>query len=197
VRNHIGRKRRDTGFSLAELLVFMALLGVTLTMAYAVSQVVTAGQRTADRETQKAREITYPMTRMSEILVQNSSIEAAPTAYSLSVRTDQDLDNRQEQHNFTIVTSGGETFIQHSSFNLNALGARIIPARFIHQYGSGITNTMAGVALFRYFNASGVEIAQMGAVPTEARSVRITILSTVDGTTISDSVYVVFRNRDI
>lgn len=197
MRNRTSLDRRDTGFSLAELLVFMALFGAILAMAYAVSQVITAGQRTADRETFKAQQITYPMTRMSEILIQNSTIEAGPTAYSLSVRTDQDLDNRLEQHSFSIVTSGGETFIQHLSFDLDVSGARILPARFSHRYGSRITNADAGVALFRYFDASGVEITQMGEVPTRARSVRVTIRSTVDGRTISDSVDAVFRNRDI
>lgn len=197
MRDRTRFERRDTGFSLAELLAFMALLGVTLAMAYAVSQVVTTGQGIADRETFKAREITYPMTRMSEILIQNSAIEAAPTSMAVSVRTDQNLDNRLEQHNFSIVTSGGETFIQHTSFDLDATGARILPSRFTHRYGSGITNAEARVALFRYFDALGAEIVQMAEVPTRARRVRITIRSTVEGRTISDSVDVSFRNRDI
>jgi len=197
VRDRPRLERRETGFSLAELLVFMALLGVVLTMAYAVSQAITTGQGIADRETFKAREITYPITRMSEILIQNSIIEPGPTAYSLSVRTDQDLNNMHEQHNFSIVTAGGDTFIQHTSFNLDVAGTRILPARFVHRHGSRITNAEAGVALFRYFDASGVEITQMGDVPTRARSVRITIRSTVEGRTISDSVDIVFRNRDM
>jgi len=191
--------RRDAGFSLAELLVFMALLGVVLTLAYSISQAISAGQRNADMQTGLARSITYPMTRMSEILVQNARIESVPaaSAQTLSVRTDQDLNDLQEQHNFSIVTADGDTFIEHSSFRLTAAGARVLPARFVNRYGPGITNVSGGVPLFRYFNAAGVEITDMTKVIAEARSVQITIRAQVNGRPIQDSVRVTFRNRDI
>ncbi|MCL4554397.1 MAG: prepilin-type N-terminal cleavage/methylation domain-containing protein [Actinobacteria bacterium] len=191
---------RESGFSLAELLVFMALLGVILTMAFTVAQVVSAGQRTADRETYQARAITYPMSRMSEILIQNTTIEVnpAPTPYSLSVRTDQNLDDIPEQHNFRIITIAGETYIEHVSYNMTAAGVRITPARLRNTYGPGITNLQDGVPLFTYY-PSGTEpqaITDMGLVRGQARSVRVTIQARNDDRTITDSVVVVFRNRD-
>lgn len=188
----------EEGFSLAELLVSLALLGAVLGVAYAVADVVRAGQRVADRDAQLARAITYPMTRMSEILIQNTRIEAvpAPTGYALSVRTDQNVDDQQEQHNFRLVTAGGDTYIEQSSFLMTAAGDRVHPARYVHQLGTNITNVADAILLFRYYDTSGVELTNMGQVPHNARSVRITIRATVDGRPVTESVMVSFRNRE-
>ncbi len=181
-------------------MVSLALLGVVLGVGYSISQVVSLGQRNADREAQLAREITYPLTRMSEILMQNTRIEAspAPTGTTLSVRTDQDLDDVQEQHNFSLGAAGGDTFIEQQVFLLNSAGVRVLPARFVARWGTRVTNADPGapLPLFRYFNASGERIDDMSQVPDAARSVEITIRSTVDGRSVQESVRVVFRNRD-
>ena len=188
----------DDGLTLTELVVSLALLGVVLGVAYGVYGAIAAGQTVSDREAQLAREITYPMTRMSEIVMQNSRIDVnpAPTGYTLSVRTDQNMDDVQEQHNFRLVTAGGDTYIEQTSFLLNAQGSRITPARFIHRLGTSITNTAEGIPLFRYYDAGGRKIEDMSLVPGSARSVRITIRATVAGRTITESVTVLFRNRD-
>lgn len=198
MRWHRTHTRADDGFSLTELIVSLALLGVVLALAYSIFQVISIGQRNADREAQLAQNITYPLTRMSEILMQNTRIEVspAPTGLALSVRTDQDLNDVQEQHSFRLVTVGGDTYIEHQSFMLNAAGTRVLPARFVHRWGTGITNGPAGVPLFRYYDASGAEITDMTRVVMDARSVRITIRATVNGRNVEDSVHAAFRNRD-
>ncbi|MBS3974912.1 MAG: prepilin-type N-terminal cleavage/methylation domain-containing protein [Actinobacteria bacterium] len=190
--------RKDDGFSLTELIVSLTLLGFVLALAYSISQVVSIGQRNADRQSLVAREITYPLTRISEILIQNHRIEVspAPTGMTLSVRTDQDLNDQQEQHNFRLVTEGGDTYIEQQVFLLNSSGVRVLPVQRVARWGTRVTNVDAGVPLFRYFDASGAPIADMSRVPDAARSVEITIRSTVDGRVVQDSVRAAFRNRD-
>ena len=189
---------KDDGFSLTELIVSLTLLGFVLALGYSISQVVSIGQRNADRESQLSREITYPLTRISEILIQNARIEVspAPTGMTLSVRTDQDLNDEQEQHNFQLVTAGGDTYIEQQVFLLNTSGVRVLPARRVARWGTRVTNVDANVPLFRYFDASGALITDMTRVPNDARSVEITIRSTVDGRVVQDSVRAAFRNRD-
>jgi len=198
MRSRCSQVRKDDGFSLTELIVSLTLLGFVLALGYSISQVVSIGQRNADRESLVAREITYPLTRISEILIQNHRVEAspAPTGMVLSVRTDQDLDNVQEQHNFQLVTAGGDTYIEQRVFLLNASGARVLPVRHVARWGTRVTNVDAGVSLFRYFDASGAPITDMSRVSDTARSVEITIRSTVDGRVVQDSVRAAFRNRD-
>lgn len=197
IRRAIHLLTDDEGFTLAELMVSLVLLVVVLAVAFQVSSVVRAGQRLSDREAQIATAITYPMSRMSEILMQNTRLDVmpAPTGYVLSVRTDQDVNDVQEQHNFRLVTAGGDTYIEHSSYLLDASGVRVLPARFVYRLGTGITNATAAVPLFKYYNAAGVELTDMSTVPGSARKALVTIRATVDGRSVTESVMVSFRNR--
>jgi len=193
------RASTDRGFTLTELMVFMALLGVVLTLAYSLSQAISAAQRSADRHTGIARTINYPMTRMSEIIMQNLSIAQAPApgAMTLSVVTDQDLNDVQERHGFSIATVGGVRVLQQTTVNLNAAGVPVGAARVNNTMAPGITNAQDGVPVFRYFNATGTEITDMLAVPDDARSIQITIRATIDGRAVQESIMVRFRNRDM
>ena len=189
----------DEGFSLSELIVFLALLGIVLAAAYGVSSAITASRTVSDRQSGLAKAIAYPLSRMSEIIMQNARIEAnpAPGPYQLSVRTDQNVDDIQEQHNFTVASSSGDTYVQQAAYKLNASGGRLSPPIYIHTLGTGITNTVSpGEPMFRYYDADGVEITDMLQVPGKARSILVTVRAVVDGQTISESNMVMFRNRD-
>lgn len=179
-------------------MVSLALLVVVLGVAFEVSSAVRASQRVSDREAQMATAITYPMSRMSEILMQNARIDVvpAPSGRAISVRTDQDLDNVQEQHNFSLVTTQGATYIEHSKYLLSATGDRILPARYVYALGKDIANDDA-LPLFRYYDAEGNELTgmDMPSVPGRARAVRVTIRATIDSRSITESVTVSFRNR--
>jgi hypothetical protein len=192
------RARGSEGFTLAEFLIFLVLMGVVLGIAYMLMSTLTAGRKSSDRDAEFSRAISTPMSRMSEIILQNTRIEAnpAPGPYQLSVRTDQNVDDVQEQHNYTIVDDGQDTYIQVVSYTMTAAGGRVTPARFTHQLGSGITNLDSPeLPLFRYYDADGNEITDMLRVPGEARSVVITIRATSGEWTMEQSQRVLFRNR--
>ncbi len=189
----------DAGVTMAELLVGLVLFGVVLGTAYSVAFTVNRSQQQATAEAERAQAVTYPLTRMGEIIQQNVRIDTNPMPgpYSLTLRTDQNVDDNQELHTFRVVAyPNGESQVEHRSHMIGLSGQVVVPARFVSRLGRRITNVSGNVPMFRYFDAAGAEITTLAQIPDSARSVVVTVRATADGKTLTESSRIIFRNRD-
>lgn len=193
---------RDAGFTLAELLVVVSLLGLILAAAYTIAYAVQVGQRNASREASLARAVTQPLYTMEKILVQNKAISGTATTgytlsgYQLRVLTDQNADDVLEERTFSAVQDAdGNGYIDITTYNLDASMNRVGGARQDGHIAFDNANLADGVPLFVYLDASGTEITDMGQVQQRCRSVRVQLRVIVDGAHETHMDTITFRNR--
>lgn len=197
------RLRDDGGFTLAEMLVVMALLGIAIGAAYMFLQAANAGQAVADREATLSRAVALPLQVMEKLIVQNSSIDPIATAnyqlspYQLRISTDRDGNDVLEQHTFTAVRDAatGQGYVDLVTYLTDSSGATVGAAQNSGHIAFDNANIRDSVPLFRYYDKDGVEITDMGAVSVQARSVTIQLAVTADGRTETHVDTVQFRNR--
>ena len=190
----------DAGHTLTELLVVLSLLGITLGAAYMFVYSARAQQAGSDREAKLSRAVSMPLLTMERLLVQNSAIDPlmSPSHYSVTIITDQNYEDALlEQHTFVAVRDAttGAGYVDSISYFVNAAGARVGAAKQNGHIAYDNSNLADGVPLFLYYDKDGVEITDMGAVSSRARSIVVQIRTTVDGKSETHADTVTFRNR--
>lgn len=189
---------RDAGFTLSELLVVISLMGIVLAAAYMFVYAAQASQKGIDREATLARSVSQPLLTMERLIVQNAAIDPnlVPTGNRLTVLTDQNADNVLEQHTFTAVEdANGQGYVDLLTYLVDSNGARVGSPKQNGHIALNNANIRDNVPLFRYYDAEGVEITDMGAVSFNARRVDVQMRISVAGPseTHTDTIY--FRNR--
>jgi prepilin-type N-terminal cleavage/methylation domain-containing protein len=182
----------DRGFTLAELIVVMGLLGVVLAVVYGSMFAMVQASRASDRQARFSNEVSSPLLVIDKVLVQNNSIEQA-SPYRIVVLTDRDLNNKMERTTIEATTAGR---LRYRVEELNA--QRTLVERVIQDWtiSENNVNVAQGQPLFRYFAQDpNVEITAMGEVASDARSVLVNIVSMHGDRTISDSRRMQFRLR--
>lgn len=181
----------DEGFSLAELLVVIALMGMVLAVAYNVNALVSRASAQNEREAWFGAEVRTPLAYFDKLLMQNAEIEGVSGDYMISFFTDVDLDDVRERN--VIQAENGVLSLTRwhvSGANVN-VGAPIQSITF----STNNANEAEGVPLFTYLDTEGVVIADPDNYAGSARSIRTTIVVDYDGEVFSDSRVSFLRNR--
>ena len=188
------RLAQDEGFSLSELIVVIGLLGVILAAAYLSYSVAANGSRAADRESMTAREIAAPMLECERLLIQQHNILTGslesrivnPGPYLVAFNTDRDHDSHIES---TIIeaTSDGRLVISQSETAEHGLQAVV--------WSTENHNRAANIPLLTFYDGAGSVIADNNAIASDARAVKVTIVTEYEGQQYSDSRTISFRNR--
>jgi prepilin-type N-terminal cleavage/methylation domain-containing protein len=180
---------RDEGYTLAELLVVLALLGLVVGAAFTLLGLVNTGTALSSRQAWMSREIGFPLEHLERLLTQQAPPMNAVGPYVCEIRTDQDRDNHYEIHRFEATIDG--RLIQTTSEEVD----RPTPQETVWS-----TNNMnLGVAqpLFVFYDADGKDMSGETEIRIKqyAMSVKVTIAAEHDGEIITDSRHVYFRNR--
>lgn len=185
-----GQLHSDDGFTLTEMTVVVVLLTMILGVAYLGFDVVRQGSDSSDRQAYLSQSIGYPLDYMERILIQNYGFESAypgTTNYRVAVLTDRDNDGHPERTIFEATSDGRLTATTSEEVD------RPTPSVFvISEHNSNVAET---TLLFRYYDGNGDEITNLANVGSLARSMTMTIATTYDGQSFSDTRRVFFRNR--
>lgn len=179
---------RDDGFTLTELIVVTALLGVILAIAYGGFQVTARGSAMSDRQAQVSREIGRPLLFAERVLTQAFNFTTAyPGITPNRCAFDVDQDGNGYAERYVIEVVGTQLRV-----TTEVEGGR---PRSTAVWSESNANLASGQPLFTYYDADGVPITTMSEVPADVRSMTMTLVIDVEGTTISDSRTMFLRNR--
>lgn len=184
----------DDGFSLSELIVVLGLLVIIMGAAYLSYSVAANGSRTADRESMTAREIGVPLLECERLLIQQHNILTGslesrivnPGPYLVAFNTDRDHDSHIES-NIIEATADGRLVISRSETSEHGLEPTV--------WSTENHNHEAGIPLFTFYDGTGAVITSNNAIASDARSVKITIVTEYEDRQYSDSRTISFRNR--
>ncbi len=180
----------ESGFTLTELLVVVVLLSAILGAAWLGFQVAQNGSKASDRQSYISHEVGFPLDYMERILIQNYGFDntyPGTTAYRVAALTDRDNDGHPEKYIFE-ATSSGQLKVTTSE-EVDS------PTPKVYVISAHNSNVAQGKPLFHFYDGNRNEITNMGNVDSQARSMTMTIVTTYDSQTFSDTRRVFFRNR--
>lgn len=188
----------DRGFTLAELMVVVALLGFVLAAAWAVYNLARQGSDQAINDAWLSREIGQPLEYAERIYMQQLDISFTDSMnvvrdprWWCKATTDRDHDDLLETYIFE-ATAAGTVLVTSSE-------ASDSPTPRVATWSeSNVNQTLSTpVAMFQYYEADGDEIpwTNRDQIRQYAASMRITILASRDGELVRDSRRVYFRNQ--
>lgn len=189
--------RRDEGYSIAELMMTLAIMGVVVSAAYALLHLAGVSAQQSDRQAWMASEIGKPLDAFERSFMQQAPLMPAAEGQTCTIRTDQDRDNHYEYHRYTATADGllTETFWEDVDS----------PTGRDRVWSRANANVVAGVPLFTYYDQYGEDITlqedgvtheyNLPEIQVYADSIVITIVTTHEGQQYSDSRRVYFRNQ--
>ncbi len=183
-------RHSEAGFSLTELIVVMALLGVILAISYGGLQVVYSAHDVSNRQALFAREVGAPLLTFEEIISQAVSVEN-PGPYAITVLTDRDNDNVVERHTVQITTAGTVTHREWLT-NDSRVNTTLVNEWLWSEHNA---NQSDAIPTFNYYAADGSEITNMGVAASSAKTIEVTLLVEYEGRQFSNSRTVLLRNR--
>ncbi len=185
------RLHEEGGYTLSELLVVLALLGLIVSAAFTLLGLVNRGTAQSSREAWLSREIGFPLEHMERLLTQQAPPMTAVGPYVCEIRTDQDRDNHYEIYRFEATTDG--RLIQTFTEQVDS------PTPRETVWSTSNMNRDAGVSqpLFVYYDADGKDMTGETEIRIKqyAMSVKVTVAAEHDGEVVTDSRHVYFRNR--
>lgn len=184
----------DAGYSLAELVAALGLLGIILGVAWLGFSVSLNGTKTSDRQAWFSREVGAPLEQAEKVLMQQYRIDntyPGVTPYRILVNTDRDNDDNRED--WELVATADHRFVITNSEIRQDGTYETSPKEYT--WSSHNYNIAAGVPLLRFYDSSGNEITSMGDVSGNAARVVVTIVTEYDGKRFQDSRTITFRNQ--
>lgn len=179
----------DRGFTVMELFIALGLLGVVLAAIYAASGAIMKGGTVNQTQAVFAKETGEGVRIVEKYLMQVVKIESAGD-YSCTFLTDHNLDSLPERVRVT-ATSDGKLRLE--VWRTNALQVNVSLASDT-VFSEHVVNVARGMPLLTYYDTSGEVIADMNQVPTEARSVRLALLLSYNGSDHQATKTIFMRN---
>ena len=186
----------EWGFTLAEMTVVLALIGVVIGVGFAGMRAVYGGQAVSDRQAWAAREIGAPLGTIEKVLTQNIKLESA-TPYSVTVLVDRPRQvggslefDHLERHVISATSAGGITELVYSTdiYRQNVELLRTV------NWSTHNANVARSSPLFSFFDANGASITATAA-PVWGRRTLVRIVTMRDGRAYEGTRTVFFRNR--
>lgn len=183
----------DDGFSLSELLVVIALMGIVLSGAWALFRLASMGAAQSSQQAWISREVGQPLENAERAFSQQSPPLQEVDRYFCTIRTDQDRDDLYEVHRFEATTDGRLIVRYHEELP----SPTAVPVTQTRVWSRHNANRTAGIPLFTYLDANGADISTTSAanIKQKAMSVIVTIVTVHEGKQYSDSRQVFFRNQ--
>lgn len=183
------RRASEDGFSVTELLVTLALIGVLLTAVYFTYSAIGLGNKVALRQASFSYDINEPLQVMDKALSQNKTIEngggLVSDGYTITIRSPQNpVTNVSKRQVYSANADG--TLTEHR-YEITAGG--VVTDKGTHVLSNANSNRVKG-PMFKYLDSSGNTTTTVG-----ARAVLIEIWVTSDGKSYSGTRQVYFRNR--
>jgi len=201
-------RRHDSaaaGFTLSEVLVVLALLGLVLAAAWSGMLVINRSAAVNERNASAAKDLSEPLEQISKALMQNNMISSSdikgsnPTgADTISVWTNPTLGAHPELDTFMTVPGGDDGQYQ-------LLWRRWVTTSDMKTIESSNTwvmsysnaNKTVNVPMFTYYDASGTVLTAAENIPSSTRYVVVRIVAALPGgSTVEASRTVYFRNRN-
>jgi prepilin-type N-terminal cleavage/methylation domain-containing protein len=185
--------RNDEGFSLSELLVVLALMGLVLAGSWALFRLTSIGVTQSNQQAWISREIGQPLERLERSFSQQSPpiLEIGP--YVCKIRTDSDRDNFFEVHRYEATTDGK---LVEAYYEENGIPSYVYTAQ-MRKLSDFNSNRATNTPLFTYLDSAGKDISGTGAVNIQqtASSIVVTVVTVHEGKQYSDSRQIYFRNK--
>ncbi|MDZ4169138.1 MAG: prepilin-type N-terminal cleavage/methylation domain-containing protein [Coriobacteriia bacterium] len=180
------RWRNDSGLSLTELLVVLALMGFVLALTYMSIDFGYRSQEVAEAQSQYARDVNYPLQAMDHSFSQRVAVSGfVMNANTATIRLPSTYTTGfPQEHTFTANTDGTLTQQIHT---VNGATRTLVRTVILSRTNA---NRSSNTALFAYYNGS--------ATATNAAiidNVRITVVSNRGSATFRDTRRVYFRNQ--
>ncbi len=189
--------RGDGGYTLPELLVVIALMGVVLALAWNVNQYITHVNRANEREALLGAEIRTPLMYIDKLLMQNSQIEGGSTPYRISFFTDVNADDVKERN---VIEAAADGTLVATTWNVDGANNNVGAPTRVMRLSSENVNVALGEPLFTYMSydddGNPVVITDQSKFAGNARSVVTTIHATWGDQTLSDTRESFLRNRE-
>ncbi len=197
-------RRHDEGFSLAELLIAMALLSLVLAAAWGGMRVINKAASTTSDATTATQNAADPVEKISKCLMQNNMISATdftganPTGPNVvNVWTNPKQGANPELDSFVTVTGTGGTrqLLWRKWVTTSDMKTVVKSSTWIMSYKNA--NAQINVPLFTYYDASGTVVAAAADIPSMTRLVVIRVVASLSSSrTVEASRTVFFRNRN-
>jgi len=185
--------RNDRGYSLVELMSVLGVLGVILTAVFLSLQALQVSANVAQRDAWVASSTADSLAYLDKTISQATSITAGD-GISIQFET-QDVNGVVIERHYIVVSSG------HLTDSVSPMPGGSAVDHVIIQGFSGpdppyylpycANSNDSSPTLFVYLLSDGSSTLD----PTQARSVRLTVLIGYMGRTFSDSTQVFLRNR--
>jgi hypothetical protein len=182
--------KNEKGMTIVELAVVSALMLFVVGISYSAIQLVTSADNFAESQAAYVNDVSYPLAHLSDLIMQNSAIDTAPTPNRISFKTDKNMDGTLER-NILTVTSHGLTI---DRYQIDDTGANTTHTAS-YKLSPDNTNLLHNQNLLEYYGKNGGQITNMGDVPGQTWSIVLTIYADYRGRTMHGSQTIHFRNR--
>jgi len=188
-------RSNDSGFTVAELLVAVALLGIIISVSFLAMQVVRSSNDVTERQAQFSRNVSTPLHVMDKVLSQNRAIEngggRVSDAYTVTTRSPLNPDTSTYTRH--IFSAGADGSLTERVWRVSVANGseQLIKTNVWSTENANRAGGVVKGALFRYLDANGATAADV----TQARSVLVEVWTENDGRYFRDRRQIYFRNR--